>query len=98
MQIQGMESISNIKSAAGVQNSTGANGQGFKQALMDALYSASDLEKEQEMLGEKFVLGELDNLHDLTIATQKADVAVQTIVEIRNKIVDAYKEIMRMQI
>lgn len=46
----------------------------------------------------KFSLGETENTHDLLIALQKASTALQYTVAIRDKLLDAYKEIMQMQI
>lgn len=45
-----------------------------------------------------FALGETDNMHDLTIALQKASTALQYTVAVRDKFLEAYKEIMNMQI
>ena len=45
-----------------------------------------------------FALGETDNTHDLTIALQKASTALQYTVAVRDKFLEAYKEIMNMQI
>ncbi|MCR4611473.1 MAG: flagellar hook-basal body complex protein FliE [Lachnospiraceae bacterium] len=45
----------------------------------------------------KFALGESDNTHDLLIAEQKATVALQYTVAVRDKFLDAYKELMNMQ-
>lgn len=46
----------------------------------------------------KFSLGETENTHDLLIALQKASTALQYTVAIRDRLLDAYKEIMQMQI
>lgn len=70
----------------------------FGKFLKNALSSVSNMEKNQEVLEQKFMTGELENLHDLTIATQKAEIGIQTVLEVRNKVLDAYNEIMRMQI
>lgn len=45
-----------------------------------------------------FALGETDSTHDLTIALQKASTALQYTVAIRDKVLDAYKELMQIQI
>ncbi len=45
-----------------------------------------------------FALGETDNAHDLMIALNKASTALQYTVSIRDRLLDAYKEIMQMQI
>lgn len=46
----------------------------------------------------QFALGEVDNTHDLTIALNKASTALQYTVAVRDKLMEAYKEIMQMQI
>lgn len=46
----------------------------------------------------RFALGETENTHDLTIALQKASTALQYTVAVRDKLLEAYKEIMNMQI
>lgn len=54
----------------------------------------SDAENEEL----RWALGETDNTHELTIALQKASTALQYTVAIRDKVLEAYKEIMQMQI
>ena len=54
----------------------------------------SDMENEEQ----KLALGETKNTHDLSIAMQKASEALQYTVAVRDKFLDAYKEIMQMQI
>ena len=46
----------------------------------------------------RFALGETDNTHDLTIAMEKASTALQYTVAIRDKVMEAYKELMQIQI
>lgn len=54
----------------------------------------SDAENEEIRLA----IGEADNTHDLTIALQKASAALQYTVAVRDKFLEAYREIMQMQI
>lgn len=54
----------------------------------------SDAENEEI----KWALGETENTHDLTIALMKAQTALQYTVAIRDKLLDAYKELMQMQV
>ena len=54
----------------------------------------SDAENEEL----KWALGETDNTHELSIALQKASTALQYTVAVRDKVLEAYKEIMQMQI
>ena len=54
----------------------------------------SDMENEEI----KWALGESENTHDLTIAIQKASSAFQYTVAVRDKVLEAYRELMQMQI
>ena len=54
----------------------------------------SDAENEEI----KFMLGETENTHDLTIALNKASTALQYTVAVRDKVLEAYKELMQIQI
>ena len=54
----------------------------------------SDAENEEI----KWALGETENTHDLTIALMKASTALQYTVSLRDKLLDAYKELMQMQV
>jgi len=54
----------------------------------------SDMENEEI----KLALGDTENTHDLAIAIQKASTSLQYTVAVRDKLLDAYKEIMQMQI
>ena len=62
------------------------------------LNETNDLQNAAETEEIKFALGYSENTHDLAIAQEKANIAIQYTVAVRDKILDAYKEIMNMQI
>ncbi|NPV43052.1 MAG: flagellar hook-basal body complex protein FliE [Firmicutes bacterium] len=70
----------------------------FKELLVKELQKVNSLQKNSEYLNNKLILGEVENVHQVMIAAEKADLALQLTLQIRNKILDAYNEIMRMQI
>lgn len=70
----------------------------FGDLLTNAINQVNEMQIESDELKNQLVIGELDNLHDLTIATEKANIALQVTMSVRNKVVEAYKEIMRIQI
>lgn len=70
----------------------------FGDFMIKSLNEVNNLQLESEELKRQLAVGELDNLHDLTIAMEKANVSLQLTSAIRNKITEAYKEIMRIQI
>ncbi|WP_413381628.1 flagellar hook-basal body complex protein FliE [Alkalihalobacillus sp. 1P02AB] len=70
----------------------------FKAAFKDALNNVNQLQQESGQKTQQLVTGQIDDLHEVMIAGQKASVALQATVEVRNKVVEAYQEIMRMQV
>jgi flagellar hook-basal body complex protein FliE len=68
------------------------------QSALDLLNETNQLSNDAELEEIRFAMGDSENLHDLTIALQKAEVAIQYTVAVRDKVLDAYKEIMNMQI
>ncbi len=69
----------------------------FKSILMDALGEVNDAEKTTQAIDEMLAVGEVDNIHELRIEAMKADLTLNMAVEVRNKVIDAYNEIMRLQ-
>lgn len=67
-------------------------------AMMSSIDETNDLQNSAEQETIRFALGESENSHDLVIAQAKALTAVQYTVAVRDKVIDAYKEIMQMQI
>jgi len=97
--INGVDFLTSIsKSSFSNKGKTDSVEGSFANYLKDALTKVSDLEKESTALTEAFAAGDTDNIHQVMIAAEKADVALQFTMQIRNKIMDAYSEIMRMQI
>jgi flagellar hook-basal body complex protein FliE len=71
----------------------------FASALRAQLDQLNNIEQNSVSLGQRFALGDTKvNLSDVMIASQKASVAIQTSVQVRNKVVAAYQSIMNMQI
>lgn len=70
----------------------------FSGVLQGYLESVDNTVKQASDLTTKAALGEINNIHDVTIASQKANLALELTVTIRDKAVEAYQEMMRMQI
>jgi flagellar hook-basal body complex protein FliE len=67
-------------------------------SMLSSLDETNDLQNAAEEAEIQFALGQSTNTHDLLIAESKAEVALQYTVAVRDKIIDAYKELMQMQI
>jgi flagellar hook-basal body complex protein FliE len=73
-------------------------GVSFADFLNNAIQDVNKLQLESERLNEAFAMGKTDNIHQVMIAAEKADIALQFTIQLRNKLVDAYQEIMRMSV
>ena len=75
------------------------SGVDFAQALKAQLEQVSALDLGAKKLGERFALGDDSvNLSDVMLATQKSSIALQATIQVRNKLVTAYHDIMNMQV
>ncbi len=70
----------------------------FQQLLGDAIDRTRQLQNNAEAKTTGLLTGEIEDLHEVMISMQKADLAFQLTMQVRNKVVEAYQEIMRMQI
>lgn len=69
----------------------------FEKVLGNMLSDVSELQSQSEEMTAKMVDGSLDYLHQATAISEKATMALKLTIQVRNKIVDAYQEIMRTQ-
>ncbi|MBI2890494.1 MAG: flagellar hook-basal body complex protein FliE [Nitrospirae bacterium] len=74
-----------------------ADGKGFGDFLKDAISSVNEVSLDAKDSVEKLVTGENHNLHETMIALQKADISFKLMMQIRNRLLEAYREITRMQ-
>lgn len=72
--------------------------QSFGNVLKEAINDVSKQENESDVKATLLAEGKIDNLHDVMISAQKANIKIETAVEVQQKALDAYNEIMRMQI
>ncbi len=70
----------------------------FASTLKEAIHQVDDLQKDADVMMQKLSTGETKNIPEVMIATEKADIALKLMVQVRNKIIDAYQEIMKMQV
>lgn len=73
-------------------------GNDFATTLKTALNKISEAENESNAKTELLVQGKFDNLHDVMVTAQKANITVETAVQVQQKVIDIYNEMMRMQV
>jgi flagellar hook-basal body complex protein FliE len=70
---------------------------GFGQVLQSAIDQVEGLHVDAQNEVKQLLEGGRDDVHNVAIAMEKADVAFQLMMQVRNKIVNAYQEVSRMQ-
>lgn len=70
----------------------------FEASVKSAVRQVNDLQSQADRLAVKMVTGDLEDVHQAMLAMQKASLAMQFAVQMRNKVIEAYQEIMRMQV
>lgn len=101
-----ISSITSLNESLGIADKpetkiTKNNTEAFSSLLSSAIsmYKEADqLQKSAEQAEMSFAMGYSDNTHDLASAQHKANIALQYTVKVTNKFLEAYKEIMNMQL
>ena len=71
---------------------------GFGDMLKDVMQEANSLQINAAQLEDKFLLGEVQDIHTVMVAAEEAAVAFNLVMEIRNKLLESYQTLMRMPI
>ncbi|WP_249869789.1 flagellar hook-basal body complex protein FliE [Oceanobacillus saliphilus] len=70
----------------------------FADTLKGAIENLNHIQNESDSKTVALANGEIDDLHDVMITAQKASITLETTVQVQKKVIDAYNEIMRMQV
>lgn len=93
------EAVSGSGAMPGLQTTQSVGKPDFAQALKASLDQVNNVQLSADQLGKDFVMGDDKvSLSDVMISMQKANISFQTTVQVRNKLVAAYHDIMNMQI
>jgi len=75
-----------------------AAGKSFGNMLADAIGDVNKLQQNAQQASNNLATGKLNDVSEVVIATEKATLALQLTMQVRNKIVESYQEVMRMQV
>jgi flagellar hook-basal body complex protein FliE len=94
-----ISSITPIPGLPALGPASGASRPGAFQSVLDgAIQTVEGAQADATQTVQKFLSGEGEELHTAVLAVQKAQIAFDLGLQVRNKVVDAYQEIMRMQL
>ncbi len=97
-EIQKIGGLSGQPIAEPLQQKHATTGPSFAEAINDALREAQDIQNNAEKAIQAFANGEVKDIHTVVLAMEKADMSLQTLMQVRNKLLTAYEEISRMQV
>jgi len=95
--IKGIESIPEPFGGSAVKRVPQGD-QGFGDLLKKAVESVNTMQHEAGRLEDAVATGENVNIHQAVIAGEKAGLSFQLLIQVRNKMIGAYQEVMRMQV
>lgn len=70
----------------------------FGSLLEQAIDTVNDMQTRADRLTERLATGEVGDIHQVMIAVEQVNIAMHLTMQVRNKIIESYQEIMRMQI
>ncbi len=100
-----MNSVADITLKSHLQSLTGPKvapaqqiGNKFAEALKASISQVNQDQLVADRASEQVAAGQSENLHDAMIKLEEADISLRMMVQVRNKAIDAYQEIMRLQV
>ncbi len=90
--------LGNLPLSPGELRSTQPSGDGFAHMLDGLIASVDAKQTHADAITKQVLLGGTDQLHQSVIAMQEATTALSLMVQVRNKLVESYQELMRMQV
>jgi flagellar hook-basal body complex protein FliE len=88
----------NISGGTTPLSSPNESGKSFADTLKEAVSSVNELQKSSDKFAQNIATGKTDDVAGAMISAEKADIALRVMVQVRNKIIDAYQEVMKMQV
>lgn len=96
--IRGINPIAPVPSIGGLDKAEAPSGaKEFGDMFNEAIGRVEQYRAKAENSANAFMNGETEELHQVILAGQRAEIAFETFLQVRNKVVQAYQEIMRMQ-
>lgn len=81
-----------------VSEARGGGPGSFRDAMAGALESVNSIQQSADASIERFLNGDGQDLHKVALDQQRAGIAFDLFLQVRNKVVSAYQEVMRMQV
>ena len=92
------QSISGFQELSRIQKPGEKNVRTFEETLKGFINDVNEMQQDAGKSVEKLLTGEIKDVHDVMVAVEKAGTSFELMMEVRNRMIDAYREVMRMQL
>ncbi len=92
------QSISGFQESSTISKPGETKGRTFEETLKGFITDVNELQQDAGKSVEKLLTGEIKDVHDVMVAVEKAGTSFELMMEVRNRMIDAYREVMRMQL
>ncbi len=96
--VDGVNNKLKLSDAPNLNDIGGVNKNSFGDFLKNSMMEVNNLEKDANRAIEKLATGQTKNIHETMLAVERAEMAFKQMNQVRSKVIDAYREIMRMQL
>ncbi|HDH56979.1 MAG TPA: flagellar hook-basal body complex protein FliE [Bacteroidetes bacterium] len=97
-EIRRIQSILQQQAPPEADKTTKGEGPSFSETLEKFVQDVNALQKDADEATQRLISGEAKNIHEVMLAMEEANTSFQLMMEMRNKILEAYREVMRMQV
>ncbi len=98
MQIEALKLLPTPVKAVGGNFKPQVESKSFGEFLTEAIDDVNKLQQKANKASIDLAAGKIEDISQVTIAAEKASIAMQLTMAVRNKVLDAYQEVMRMQV
>jgi|YelNatPaOPRAMG01_1025707.scaffolds.fasta_scaffold00049_49 flagellar hook-basal body complex protein FliE len=96
--LQSLERLPQLTESKAGSRVDGGQVPSFGETLKRFLVDVNDLQLEANEQMQRLAAGQAEDLHDVMVAVEKASLSFELLLEIRNKVLEAYQELMRLQV
>ena len=98
MKISNPEPVTPLKTQAPTKTNRSVPTPGFTDSLKESIEKVNELQTKAHQAMENLAAGRSQNIHETMIAIEQAEISFKLMAQVRNKILSAYQEIMRMSV
>lgn len=96
---QERKELSSLQSGElGMSNGSGTPSGSFTQMLEKAIEQSNEYQVQADTAAKELMAGRTKNIHETMLTLERADMSLKLMMQVRNKVLDAYREVMRMQV